>query len=118
VYGRENPLNGLLVASLNELIDLGTERIAAERRVVPEEVIVVTIMICFALAGFGGYGFGLVRNPQFVPWIGFAFLISLVFWVTLDFDRPGRGFIRPVRGNAIMKALARDLATRKFEPGQ
>jgi hypothetical protein len=106
---RDTPSVAQLIVSLNELFDLNTDRVAAQRRVVPQEITFVTIALCFAWSAFAGYAFGLGSNRQFGAWLAFAGLVTLVVLTTLDLDRPGRGFIRPVRGNSVMEDVAQQL---------
>jgi hypothetical protein len=102
---RDTPSVAQLIVSLNELFDLNTERVGAQRRVVPQEVTVVTILLCLAWSAFTGYAFGLTSNRQFGAWLGFAGLVTLVVLTTLDLDRPTRGFVRPVRGTSSRRAI-------------
>ncbi len=107
---QDTPALAIAVTTLNELIDLNTERVAAQRRIVPIEVTMVTLLLCIAWSGFAGYACGLAHNHHRGPWLGFAVMISLVVYMNIDLDRPGRGFIRPVRGHQSMVELARKLA--------
>jgi hypothetical protein len=106
---RDTPALALTIASLNELIDLHTDRLAAQRRIVPQEVTAVTLSMCLAWGAFAGYLCGLAGKRVRASWIGFAVLVSVVIFVSIDLDRPGRGFIRPVRGHAVMVDLAAQL---------
>lgn len=106
---RDTASTSLLIDTLNQLFSLDTERVAAQRRVVPEEITVVTIALCIAWSGFMGYSFGLSANRQLGAWLAFAGLVSLVVMSTLDLDRPARGFIRPTRGHSVMMELAEQL---------
>ena len=110
---RDTPSAAQLVAALNELFDLNTDRVAAQRRVVPQEITVVTMALCVAWSAFAGYAFGLTSNRQFGAWIAFTLLVTVVVLTTLDLDRPGRGFIRPARGNSVMEDIARTLETQE-----
>lgn len=109
----DTPAQALAIASINELIDLHTERLAAQRRIVPQEVTWMTLTLCLAWSAFVGYACGLALNHQLVSWFGFALLVSLVLFLDLDLDRPGRGFVRPVRGHAVMVELERKLALER-----
>ncbi len=113
---RDTPSVAQLIVSLNELFDLNTDRVAAERRVVPQEITVITIALCFAWSAFAGYAFGLTSNRQFGAWLAFAAFVTLVVLTTLDLDRPGRGFIRPTRGNSVMEDVAKQLEAESVAP--
>ena len=106
---RDTPAVALTVDSLNGLIDLHTDRLAAQRRIVPQEVTAVTLSLCLAWGAFAGYLCGLAGKRLHVSWFGFSALVSIVIFCSIDLDRPGRGFIRPVRGHAVMVELATKL---------
>jgi hypothetical protein len=113
---RDTPSVAQLIVSLNQLFDLNTDRVAAQRRVVPQEITVVTVALCFAWSAFAGYAFGLGSNRRFGAWLAFAGLVTLVVLTTLDLDRPGRGFIRPTRGNSVMEDVAKQLEAESRVP--
>ena len=102
VRAGETPSRAQLIVSINETIDLGEERLAATRHVVAGLITFTTLVLCVAWAAFAGYGYGLKANQRPAAWIGFSLMISVVVYITLDLDRPGRGMIRPVRGHSIM----------------
>jgi hypothetical protein len=89
-----NPVDALLVQSLNEVIDLHTVRLAAGRDHVPAVVMwmlsfcsVVAMFLCGFVSGAGGpRHFG--RDSVI------AVMIVAVTFIILDLDRPRSGFIR------------------------
>lgn len=109
VRAGDTPARAQIVVALNEMIDLGQERLAANRHVVAGLITLATLVLCIAWAAFAGYGFGVKGNARSAAWVGFSFLICVVVYITLDLDRPGRGVIRPVRGHSIMVDLMREL---------
>lgn len=109
VRAAESPSRAQLIVSVNEMIDVGEERLAATRHVVAALITVATLGLCVAWAAFGGYGYGLKANQRSAAWVWFSLLICVVVYITLDLDRPGRGLIRPVRGESIMLDLMREL---------
>jgi hypothetical protein len=110
VTAHDTPSVSLFASSVTELAVSARDRVSADRRVMPGELVMVTVVLCLALAGFQGYVFGLMRNRRFGAWMGFAALLSVVMFVTLDLDRPTTGWIRSWRGDQAMKAIARELA--------
>jgi hypothetical protein len=109
VRAADTPARAQLVVALNQMIDVGQERLAATRHVVAGLITAATLGLCVAWAAFAGYGYGLKGNSRSAAWVGFSALICVVVYITLDLDRPGRGLIRPVRGHSIMVDLLRDL---------
>ena len=99
---RPTPVNAIVMAALNDMFDVGSERVASMRIVVPQEVTIAVLLLCFAWASIAGYGYGLKKNESVWAWLVFSVLVALVVFVTLDFDRPRRGFIRLDAGNASM----------------
>ena len=108
----DTPAFALTAAATNELIDLHTDRVAAQRRIVPALITWLTLFLCISWGGFAGYVCGLAEVRQHASWLGFAVLASVVVYVSIDLDRPGRGLIRPVRGHAVMVDLAKKLAAQ------
>lgn len=99
----DRPVVGLLVLpAMNDMIDRNTERVVAARRHVPAAVSLLELGLCVVWAGITGYTLG-ARNRRYrIGWSVFALLIAIVVFVTFDFDRQQRGFIR---GRAAEQAL-------------
>lgn len=89
-----SPNTSLAVQAMNEVIDRHGERIAAYRRHVPGEVILMLLGLCLAWAAFTGHAQGWVGRRYRLGWPVFAVLVALVVFITFDFDRQKRGFIR------------------------
>jgi hypothetical protein len=102
---RPTPVNATLLTGLNEVIDRASDREGSMRIIVPEEVTAVLLFLSVLWAAIGGFAYGLKRNDKPVAWVVFAVLVSLVVFVTLDLDRPRRGFIRLEAGNESMLHL-------------
>jgi hypothetical protein len=84
---------GLLLAAVNELIDVKGERDAALANHVPESVVLLLFGFAVLTSGVFGYGNGLAGARSFGTAAILAVLISLVILVIIDLDRPRRGFI-------------------------
>ena len=96
-YGQKdpNPVRvGLLLQSLNEVIDLDAARWMAFRNHVPETVIYVIAVVSLLAAMVVGYAFGMGRLRQFFSISVLSLAITLVMVVIIDLDRPRAGFIR------------------------
>lgn len=89
-----SPNSSLAVQAINEVIDRHGERIAAYRRHVPAEVTLMLLGLCLAWAAFTGHAQGWAGRRYRVGWPVFAVLVALVIFITFDFDRQKRGFIR------------------------
>jgi hypothetical protein len=96
-YGQKDPnpvKAGLLLQSLNEVIDLEATRWAALNNHVPESVIYVNAIVGLLAAMVVGYAFGLNGKRQIFSMCVLALVITLVLAVIVDLDRPRSGFIR------------------------
>jgi hypothetical protein len=95
-YGQKDPnpvRAGLLLQSLNEVIDLDAARWMAFQDHVPETVLYVIAVVGLLAAMVVGYTFGLggVRNLFSICMLSLA--ITLVLMVIIDLDRPREGLI-------------------------
>lgn len=88
-----NPARVSLMTAVNSIIDLDTDRRASLRIQVPVVVSFVIVLSCLAWAVLLGYSSGLKDDRPHPGWLVSGLLISLVFGVALDFDRPRSGFI-------------------------
>jgi hypothetical protein len=87
-------LAGLLLQSLNQVIDLEAARWVAFYNHVPAAVMYLNVLVALATATLVGYAFGIdgIRHIFSMCLLGLA--ITVVLGVILDLDRPRRGFIR------------------------
>ena len=96
-YGQKDPnvvRAGLLLQSLNEVIDLDAARWMAFQNHVPETVIYVIAVVALLAAMVVGYTFGLGGIRQLVWICTLSLAIMLVLAVIIDLDRPREGLIR------------------------
>jgi hypothetical protein len=96
-YGRKDPnpvRAGLLLQSLNNVIDLEASRWMALFNHIPEPVIYVNAIIALLAAALVGYGFGVECRRQIFSMGLLAVAITLVLGVIIDMDRPRHGFIQ------------------------
>ena len=107
-----NPVRaGLLLQSLNQVIDLDSARWMAFHNHVPESVIYVNFIVAFLAANMVGYAFGLEGRRQMFSTCLLALAITVVLAVIVDLDRPRQGFIRV--GQQPMVDLRHQLRTPK-----
>ena len=96
-YGQKDPnpvRAGLLLQSLNEVIDLDAARWMAFQNHVPETVIYVIAVVGLLAAMVVGYTFGLGGLRQLFSICMLSLSITLVLTVIIDLDRPHEGLIR------------------------
>jgi hypothetical protein len=96
-YGQKDPnpvRAGLLLQSLNEVIDLDAARWMAFQNRVPETVIYVIALVGMLAAMVVGYTFGLGGLRQLLWICTLSLAITLVLAVIIDLDQPREGFIR------------------------
>jgi ABC-type dipeptide/oligopeptide/nickel transport system permease component len=87
-----DPIVGLFVASLNEVIDLHAERMQAGLRSrIPGAIWVALFAI--TLLSFAGMGYqeGLAGTSRSLATIAVALAFSSVIWLIADLDRTGKG---------------------------
>ena len=84
----------LLVASLNETIDLSTEEDAVQQAHIPDIVIVGLVLIILIASSLTGYGFGLQGRRAILSIVLFAVTFAIAIGLVLDLDRPQRGLIQ------------------------
>jgi hypothetical protein len=110
---REDPSlpKTFLMDALNKVIDLDADRRASIRIAVPEAVSVAIVFVCLAWGALLGHSAGKRHALPIVPWIVLSLLISVVFGVALDFDRPRSGVITTAAAEGAMYNLIRSMET-------
>jgi len=97
-----------MIPALNESFDLATSRLSGELARVPTSIVLMLFVLAITAAFYVGYMSAAKGRLDWVPAIGFTFLISVVIYITLDLDRPRRGFIQLDTSERAMLEL-RDL---------
>lgn len=85
---------GLLLQSLNEVIDLEAARWMAFQNHVPLPVIYVNCVVAFLETLLVGYGFGREGRRQVFSTTMLVLAITVVLAVIVDLDQPKQGFIK------------------------
>lgn len=88
------PVTGLLVASLNETIDLSLTNRRNFSTGVPAYVIRLLTLVALLTIGAVGYGFGVVGSRQVAMSTLLLLLWSTAIILIIDIDRPRSGAIR------------------------
>jgi hypothetical protein len=81
-----------MIPAINAMLDLKTKRKISELSQVPLSILLMLFVLCIATAFFIGYGSKKGIDKLLV--ISFCLLTSIVIYITLDLDRPRRGFIQ------------------------
>ncbi len=92
-----NPLSvpaGLFATSINQLIDVKTERDIAISNHVPEIVLLGLLLFAALAIGILGYGNGLAATHARYPAIILCIVITISFILIIDLDRPNRGLTK------------------------
>lgn len=92
-----NPLSvpaGLFATSINQLIDIKTERDIAISNHVPEIVLLGLLLFAALAIGILGYGNGLAATHARYPAVILCIVITLSFILIIDLDRPNRGLTK------------------------
>ena len=99
--------HALLMSALNDLIDLDEERRASLRITVPRAVSVAIMLACIGWALLLGYSSGAQQKESRAGWVVVSLLISVVFGVAMDLDRPRTGFVTTVAAERSMRNVLR-----------
>jgi hypothetical protein len=89
--------NGILVQSLNDVIDASEKRVTAQGAHVPDVVLWLLLGVSTLAMALTGYAHGDGRQLALVAAVAVA--VALVIVVIVDLDRPSRGFIRVSQGS-------------------
>ena len=83
-----------MIPALNVMLDASTTRMIGELSRVPDSIVWMLFIFSLASAFYLGYSSsGKVSMDWFVA-AGFCVLTTMVIYITLDLDRPRRGFIQ------------------------
>ena len=84
----------LLTQVLNDVFDAGGDVEEARRHRVPEIIFFLLFTSVWVCGLFVGYDFGRSGRRVVPAWLLFSGLTAMTIYITLDLDRPERGFIR------------------------
>jgi hypothetical protein len=89
-----NPVKaGLLLQSLNQVIDLDAARWMAFNNYVPETVVYMDVFVALLAATLVGYAIGLACRRHMFSVFMLSIAITVVIAVIIDLDRPRQGLI-------------------------
>lgn len=85
---------GLFIESLNEMIDVDTVRVAANRNRIPDSIwLMLAIVTVFSMMAVG-YQFGLENTRNWAVNILMAMAFATVIMLIADIDRPQIGVVQ------------------------
>ena len=86
---------GLYVSSLNEVIDIHTERVNVGIYVrIPPLIVLFLFAIALVALFLVGMQLGYTENRSFVPPIALALVLAVVFYLIVDLDRAQQGLMQ------------------------
>jgi hypothetical protein len=91
---KSTPADALMIAAVNEVLDMHTRRVAATRDRLPAPVFLLIVFVAVVSVGITGYAGGLVGHHNGVLNTTLAVLITGVVLVILDLDLPRAGFLQ------------------------
>jgi hypothetical protein len=83
-----------MIPALNEMFDIRTSRLVGELARVPASIVWMLFILAWVNAFYVGYSSAAKGTLDWVPALGFCILTAVVVYITLDLDRPRRGFIQ------------------------
>jgi hypothetical protein len=84
----------LLLPALNAVFDIASTRAAAVRVHPPMIIYGMLGVVALACALLAGFSMGAVARPSWLHVVGFAAILALTIWVTVDLEYPRLGLIR------------------------
>jgi len=94
-----------MIPALNAMLDISTTRLMAELARVPDSIVSMLLVLSLANAFYLGYSSAGKGNLDWFVAVGFCILTSVVIYITLDLDRPRRGFIQLTTSHQAMLEL-------------
>jgi len=93
---RQNPVAtiSLYITSLNETIDLYTERLNAVLIRVPPTVLLVLYIVAFFTIFLVGMNSGYLENRNLIALVILVLILSVVLFIIVDLDRSQQGFLK------------------------
>jgi hypothetical protein len=85
---------GLLLTSLNEVIDLNAKRVEALTNHVPMAVLIALLLMAVVAMGWMGLGLALSGRHSIGTMLILSFVIAVIAAVIVDLDQPRLGLIR------------------------
>jgi hypothetical protein len=97
----DSPVIAVFLVTLNEMIDLHSERLAEVRNRVPFSIYLVLFIVSAISLLLAGFYFGSYSRRARILTTILALLVASVMWLILDLDLPTRGTIRTSQQSLI-----------------
>lgn len=107
--GATTPPIMLLLPSLNEMIDITTDRLVATRNHPPVALFALLGILAFAGALLVGYSGSVNKDRSWLHTLTFATALSLTIYVIVDLEFPRLGLIRVDGADLVLVELRRSL---------
>lgn len=111
--GAQPPATMLVLAALNQMIDVTTTRIMALQKHPPLIIFIMLFVLALVGALLAGYNMADGKSHNWIHMIGFALITAVVIYVILDLEYPRVGLIRV---DAFDQALIEVQASLKPSP--
>jgi len=99
------PLMGVVLPSINEVIDLHSTHLALASRHLPLPIVVVLLATAAISVGLMGFGNGRVGRRFSLLDSVYGVVLAVALWMTIDLDYPSIGIIR-VSNRSVVETLA------------
>jgi hypothetical protein len=99
------PLKGIVLPSINEVIDLNSTHLAAARRHLPIPIMAVLLATAAISVGMIGFGNGRIGRRFSLLDAVYGIVLAAALWMIIDLDYPRFGFIR-VSNLPLVETLA------------
>lgn len=87
-------VTSLVLASLNEMIDITTTRTVALRSHPPAIIFIMLLLLLLACSLLAGYGMSAGKAHNWLHMVGFAFIMAIAVYVIIDIEFPRVGLVR------------------------
>ena len=99
----------LLLPAVNEMIDITTTRLMATRQHPPAIIFVMLVALALGSSLLAGYRMAEAKGRSWLHMVGFAGVMSLTIYVTLDIEYPRLGLIRVDAADEVLVDLRKSM---------
>ncbi len=103
--GKEQGWEKLVLPALNEMFDVGTERVQATTRHPPAILFALLFGLGLSCALLAGFAMASASHRPLVHMLAFSLVIALTVYVILDLEHPRQGLIRVDRSDQVLLDL-------------